>query len=373
MSMSVVSPVFVGRQEEFAALAALLSRVQHGEPAFAVIGGEAGVGKTRLTGELAAGSGTGRLHRPAGPLRRARGRRAAPRAAGRRARALSRTDARLTSWPRCSARPGRAWPGCCPSSRPEGPLPVPADGIQTSQLLEFVLGLLGRLSVARPVLLVLEDLHWADQSTLELVAFLIRALRGLRSCWSPRTVPTSCTAVTRSARCSPAGSGCAPFNRLDLVRFQRDEVAAQLGAILATAPGPGLVDLVFDRSGGNAYLVEELAGVVRRGGDPADLPPSLVDVLLSGVDALSEPAQRLLRTAAVAGKRVPGPAAGRGGRAWPSRSSSPPCGRRWKATCSWWTRAGPGTSSGTRSPGMRSMRTCCPASGCGCTPRTARP
>ena len=54
MSTSVVSPVFVGRQEEFAALAVLLERVQRGEPAFAVIGGEAGVGKTRLVGELAA-------------------------------------------------------------------------------------------------------------------------------------------------------------------------------------------------------------------------------------------------------------------------------------------------------------------------------
>jgi DNA-binding CsgD family transcriptional regulator/tetratricopeptide (TPR) repeat protein len=94
-------------------------------------------------------------------------------------------------------------------------------------------------------------------------------------------------------------------DRVELTRFQRDEVAAQLAAILGAEPGPGLVDLVFDRSGGNAYLVEELAGVVRRGGDPADLPPSLVDVLLSGVDSLSVPAQRLLRTAAVAGKRVP--------------------------------------------------------------------
>jgi hypothetical protein len=46
--------------------------------------------------------------------------------------------------------------------------------------------------------------------------------------------------------------------------------------------------------------VEELAGVMRGGGDPADLPPSLADVLLSRVDALSPEAKRLLRTAAVA-------------------------------------------------------------------------
>jgi predicted ATPase len=58
MSTSVVSPVFVGRQEEFAVLAALLERVQRGEPAFALIGGEAGVGKTRLVGELTARAGS---------------------------------------------------------------------------------------------------------------------------------------------------------------------------------------------------------------------------------------------------------------------------------------------------------------------------
>src|SRR4029077_4117148 len=92
---------------------------------------------------------------------------------------------------------------------------------------------------------------------------------------------------------------------VELRRFEPGEVAAQLGAILGADPAAGLVDLVFDRSGGNAYLVEELAGLVRGGGDPADLPPSLADVLLSRVDALSPGAQRLRRTAAVAGRSVP--------------------------------------------------------------------
>src|SRR5436853_463655 len=80
---------------------------------------------------------------------------------------------------------------------------------------------------------------------------------------------------------------------------------AQLRAILGADPAPGVADVVFGRSGGNAYLVEELAGVVRAGGDPAGLPPSLRDVLLSRVDTLSADAQRLLRTASVAGRTAP--------------------------------------------------------------------
>jgi hypothetical protein len=45
-----------------------------------------------------------------------------------------------------------------------------------------------------------------------------------------------------------------------------------------------VTDTVFNRSGGEAYLVEELAGAVVSGDDPADLPPSLVDVLLPRVE-----------------------------------------------------------------------------------------
>jgi AAA ATPase domain len=54
MGVGVVSPVFIGRREEVASVAALMGRAQAGEPAFALVGGEAGVGKTRLVSELAA-------------------------------------------------------------------------------------------------------------------------------------------------------------------------------------------------------------------------------------------------------------------------------------------------------------------------------
>ena len=192
-----------------------------------------------------------------------------------------------------------------PELDPGGAAEPAADGVQVSQLLELVLGLLGRLSARRPLLLVLEDLHWSDQSTRELVAFLIRSLRGVR------VVLLATYRSDELNRRHPLRPLIASWDRLrtvqhvELRRFEPGEVAAQLGAILGTEPAAGLVDLVFDRSGGNAYLVEELAGLVRGGGDPADLPPSLADVLLSRVDALSPEAQRLLRTAAVAGRSVP--------------------------------------------------------------------
>lgn len=195
-----------------------------------------------------------------------------------------------------SARRGLA--RLLPELDPDTAAALPSDGVQAAQLLELVLGLIGRLSAARPVMLVLEDLHWADQSTLELLAFLVRSLRDM---------PVLLVATYRSDelhRRHPLLTGwerVRSVHRIELPRFERDEVAAQLDAILARESGPELIDLVCDRSGGNAFLVEELAGVVRAGGDPADLPPSLRDVLLSRIDTLDAAAQLLLRTASAGG------------------------------------------------------------------------
>ncbi|MGH3236138.1 MAG: ATP-binding protein, partial [Streptosporangiaceae bacterium] len=313
MSEGIQSPVFVGRRDEVTSLVALLQRAREGEPGFAIVAGEAGVGKTRLVGELAgyaAGAGftvltghcveLGAEGLPLAPLIDALLTLARTTAPDELAEVLGPARRSL----------GRLLPELDPDAEParggsaiDG---IPsADGIQVAQLLELVLGLLSRLSAGRPLMLILEDLHWADQSTRELVAFLVRSLRGAR---------VLLLVTYRSDelnRRHPLRSLVASWERLrtvshvELRRFDRAEVTAQLGAIFAAEPAAGLVDLVFDRSGGNAYLVEELAGVVRGGGDPADLSPSLRDVLLSRVDALSPGAQRLLRTAAVAGRSVP--------------------------------------------------------------------
>src|SRR5690348_8741228 len=304
MSQPMQSPVFVGRREEVASLTALLERAADGEPGFAIVAGEAGVGKTRLVTELAgqaADSGftvlaghcveLGAEGLPVAPLIDA-------------LRTLARTTAR-TELADVLGPARRGLGRLLPELDPGGAAEPAADGVQVSQLLELVLGLLARLSARRPLLLVLEDLHWSDQSTRELVAFLIRSLRGVR------VVLLATYRSDELNRRHPLRPLIASWDRLrtvqhvELRRFEPGEVAAQLGAILGTEPAAGLVDLVFDRSGGNAYLVEELAGLVRGGGDPADLPPSLADVLLSRVDALSPQAQRLLRTAAVAGRSVP--------------------------------------------------------------------
>jgi len=289
-----------------ASLSSGLSRAELGEPIVALIGGEAGVGKTRLVNELAAVATStnctvlvghcvelGAEGLPLAPLIDA-------------LRALAReTSAEELAEVIGPASPNvaRILPGLVPDA-----MGWPAAGdVQAGQLLELVIGLLQRLSAIRPVVLVLEDLHWADQSTLELVAALIRSLREMRLLL---IATYRSDELHRRHPLRPLLNGWGRVqmvNRIELDRFRRDEVAAQLTAILAAEPGPGLTDLIFDRSDGNAYLVEELIGAVRRGGDPAKLPPSLAEVLLSGVDSLSPAARGLLQVVSVAGRGVPGP------------------------------------------------------------------
>jgi DNA-binding CsgD family transcriptional regulator len=309
---NVVSPVFIGRREELASLAWQLQRAKAEDPAFALIGGEAGVGKTRLTRELAALAAdqdccvlTGQCVElggeglPLAPLVDA-------------LRTLARilpsdllADVLGPAAPALSRLlPELARATSAVSSSPAVPAALASDDVSKAQLLEHVLGTLDRLSGVRPVLLAVEDLHWADRSTLDLIAFLFRSLRQSRVMIA---VTYRSDELHRRHPLRPLLTSWErdrSISRIGLSRFSRDEVAAQLGAILGQRPAPAVTDTVFDRSGGNAYLVEELAGAVAAGDDPADLPPSLADVLLSRVDALTANAQKLLRTASVAGRAV---------------------------------------------------------------------
>jgi predicted ATPase len=308
MSEDMQSPLFVGRHEEIARLAGLLRRVGDGEPGVAVIAGEAGVGKTRLVSELTARAAEAGFTVLTGHCVElgAAGQPLAPLIDALRMLARTMAPADLAEVLGPARRGlGRLLPELDPDADLSASAGASGDGIKVAQLLELVFGLLARLSTRQPLMLVLEDLHWADQSTRELVAFLVRSLRGVR------------VLLLVSYRSDELGRGhplrsliaswerLRSVNRVELHRFDRGEIAAQLGAIFAAEPAADLVDLIADRSGGNAYLVEELAGLVRHGGDPAELPPSLRDVLLSRVDSLSAQAQRLLRIAAVAGRSVP--------------------------------------------------------------------
>jgi DNA-binding CsgD family transcriptional regulator/tetratricopeptide (TPR) repeat protein len=176
------------------------------------------------------------------------------------------------------------------------------DQAAQARLFELLLGMLARLSQQMPVTLVVEDLHWADRSTRDLLAFLARNLRRERLLVvvsyrsdEPGTdwLGPYLAVLDRSARA----------HRMELPRLDRAETGAQLVGILGAAPPAELVDAVFARSEGNPFFTEELLGAIRAGSGA--LPPTLRDLLRGRVQALPELARQVLGVVAVAGRRVP--------------------------------------------------------------------
>ena len=300
---STTASSFIGRADELDRLLALLDRAERGRPAVGLVAGDAGVGKTRLLDELAArAEGRGARVLVGGCMEVGDvGLPYVPFVDAFRDLGANPGEADLAA-PQVAAVPslGRLLPERGPDW---GPAPPPGDGFERVQLFDGVLSLLGRLSELAPLLLVIEDLHWADRSTRDLLAFLVRTLRGGR---------VALVASYRSDelhRRHPLRPLLAELvrvpdlERIELSPFGRGELAQHLQAVAGQPVPAAVVDRILARSEGNAFFAEELvaAGAIRA--DIA-LPDALADVLLARIEALPELAQEVLKVAAVAGRRV---------------------------------------------------------------------
>ncbi|MFH8566141.1 AAA family ATPase [Streptomyces sp. NPDC017988] len=315
-----VSPVFVGRTDELGVLNEALARATGtplegaggpgpGEPQALLLGGEAGVGKTRLVEEFAAAAESqgavvalggcveiGADGLPFAPFATALRslRRQLPDELAAAAEGQEEELARLLPELAAPATHGHTAHGHATGGRSD-------EG--TARLFELTARLLERLSRDRTVVVALEDLHWADTSTRHLLAYLFRTLRG------GRLVLLATYRADDIHRRHPLRPLLAELDRLrtvrrvELSRFSKDEVARQMAGILAAEPEQTLVDDIFDRSDGNAFFVEELA-VASHGGSCASLTDSLRDLLLVRVEELPEDTQRVARIVAEGGSTV---------------------------------------------------------------------
>ncbi|MEE4540786.1 AAA family ATPase [Streptomyces sp. V4-01] len=297
-----LSPVFIGRDTELKRLTAALAAADRGEPQAVLIGGEAGVGKTRLTEEfLAAARVTGAVTAVGGCVEiGADGLPFAPISTALRdlygslgAAVLTAVAGQETELARLLPELGEA--GGSPRD--------PHDEDGRVRLFELTARLLERLGADRTLVLVVEDLHWADRSTRELLSYLFRSLQ------RARVVVAATYRADDIHRRHPLRPFLAETDRLrtvdriELARFSHDEVRRQLAAILAVEPEDAVVDQVFARSDGNPFFVEELACSIR-GGCSTGISDSLRDLLLVRVEALSDDAQRVARIVAEGGSTV---------------------------------------------------------------------
>ncbi|MBV9096012.1 MAG: AAA family ATPase [Streptosporangiaceae bacterium] len=298
MSGRASSPVLVGRSEQLAALEDALHSVHQGTPAAVLLGGEAGLGKSRLVAEFggaaqAAGIrvliggclelGTDGL--PFAPftavLRDLVGEMGAEGVAemlpGRTTRELARLLPELGE-PDAGSDPGEA----------------------RARLFEGLLSALQHLTMSSPVLLVIEDAHWADQSSRDLLTFLIgnqRAISGLliivtfRSDELHRTHPLRPLLATLDR--------IDWVERIELPRLTRQDTSELTARILGRELADDLADALYRRSQGNPLFVEAL--VCCDGHTSRELPESLRDLLLAGVRRLPEDTQEVLGVASAGG------------------------------------------------------------------------
>lgn len=184
------------------------------------------------------------------------------------------------------------------------PLAGPDVGVDTGreQLFEAVYRVLARLAQEQVVLLIVEDVHWIDPSSRDLLTLLVRNARHDRiavvATYRPDELHRGHPLRPFIAELERSGRA----ERVELEPLERAEVAEQLAAIAGRAPGAGVVDGIFVRSEGNPFFAEELLAGAGAGG--GELPGSLREALLLRVERLSAGTREVLRAAAVVGRSV---------------------------------------------------------------------
>jgi ATP/maltotriose-dependent transcriptional regulator MalT len=293
MPARVTSDAFIGRRDQLAALEGALAAAGASCAAAGIVfvAGESGVGKSRLTDHFAdrAAAGGARVlwgdcidlgdsELPYAPIVSA-------------LRSLVREGHPVFD----ALGPARAeLARLLPELGAPGDLLVePYIGSAQGRLFELLLGLFERLAGESPVLLVIEDLHWADRSTRDFLSFLSRNI------CHQRLLVVSTFRIDELHRRHPLRPFLAEIERTEaatriaIERFSREELGAQLAAILGATPDEELLERVYARSEGNPLFAEEILAAEREG--DGTLPESLRDALILRVEALGETAQEALR------------------------------------------------------------------------------
>ena len=295
--------LLVGRASELARLSEAAERARQGEGSIVLLSGEAGVGKSSLAEAAAAdfeivlqGTASNGVTVSYGPI-------------------VDALRSRLRADPAALSDCGPLLPHLA-LLLPE--LGEPAADSERTTIFEAIRCAFAHLSAERPAIVLLDDLQWSDETTLELLAALAGPLRQLpvlilaayRSDGLPRDHRL------RWLRNELRRGG--QFEELALEPLDRDGVAALLGELLPNAPSPSLTRTVHDRTLGSPFFVEELIAALDARGtlqpgprglelaeqDEVPVPESIREAVLVGIADLSGEAREAAETAAVIGQTV---------------------------------------------------------------------
>jgi AAA ATPase domain len=288
---SLRCPSLVGRDAELDVVRAALAAARQGRGAALAVVGEPGLGKSRLAGEVAAVAG-----------------RDSPVLVGR---AVEDQQA-ISFRPLVEALLGGLRTAGGVDLAGLGPfrpalgrllpqLRTEAAGADDSPLVlaEGVLRLLGVLAAGRGLVLVLEDLHWADPDSLVVVEYLVDNLADapLLLVLTTRDEPGPTRALIR--RLVERGS----VTVLELAPLSDAAVAQMATACLGQPPDPHLLGVLRGRAEGIPLLVEELLGAGQHLRADAVVPATVAELTRFRLSALPDPARRCVRAAALLGQR----------------------------------------------------------------------
>lgn len=270
----------VGRDQQLAALARGLDAALAGTTSFAAVTGEPGIGKSRLVAEL--------------------GRRAV--AAGAR-----------VAVGRCSSDEGAPplWPWRSVLEALGLEFPDVTEAADGFRVREAILAALRTQARDESVVVVLEDLHWADPASLRGLMLLAESVADARllvlATWRDQPEPTGLLADTAEALARRHAL------RLHLTGLGPEEVAEVVGGVTDAQPSPAEVAALHERTDGNPFFLVEYARLAGERGDLAtllaedDTPRAVHDVLARRLARLPEDTRAALATAAVVGRQFDGP------------------------------------------------------------------
>lgn len=293
----------IGRAKEVQRLVGALDRAREGSGGLVLLSGEAGVGKTRLSAEVARHSPDAQLL--TGAASHSGGVPYGPVVAALRSRLRSDPGALAGSGP-LAAQLAMILPELGP----------PAPTTDRPTLFEAIRCALSHLAADQLVLMVLDDLHWSDEVTLELLSALADPL-GELSVLVLATYRSDGLARDHGLRrlrheLRRAGR----LDELTLGPLEADDVARLLAATLDGVPAPSLVRSVYDATQGTPFFVEELAAALRLSGSlkpgrhglelaahgEIPLPETVRDAVLISASELSQDGRAAAEVAAVAGE-----------------------------------------------------------------------
>ena len=290
--MAIQTGELIGREAELAALSGVLEDVSTGRPRIVAIGGEAGIGKTRLLTEFIEGRASG--------ARVLVGRCVDLGGSGDAYTSLTAalrpliTELGADEIERITGQ--RALAALFPQLRDDRGGAATAGGLHESIAL-----LLEAAAAERPLLLVIEDLHWVDPASLAVLRFLSRALVD---------APVMLAITYRSediGRGHPARPFLAELSRdrralrIDLPRLDRESTRRFMHVLQGGAPSDAAVDALLERSDGVPFYIEELVDLEVCDDAPPSLPDGLRDLLLVRYERLSDRAQHVVRHMAIGG------------------------------------------------------------------------